>query len=630
MSLYKITNNTLGERIASYFPNGRFNTWVTSVIPTGDAKKVDEKASDKAISLKGNLKPIAGSERFKIINSRIPRHVSVATLAIGDPDFLPFSFLERGLRCGKAVCRILRSFSVGELIDLLERRNYVVKEIPEEILKPLLEKIGINLLSLWTDKTISEVKQGQIFKAQIQSYSNDIIIIPVATGFLVGRNYLITNQHVLLDKSLLNRFRVQFQYQNNLLINNPGPVEYLLDENFLVSNSELDYALFRVKPLEDEQRKDARLSFQEAGDNFGWLPLYADSKVIAPPITPEEAQANMDQFEGAIGEIDKERIRVLGWSGDAVNLIQHPRGRRKEIVLYNSRVKEIYPELLEYVTDVEPGTSGAPVFNAQWQLTALHHSVLIDVMDENDDNKASTVASISCLGTRISRIVQDLKERDKEENISDFLNEFVIQEGQTPLLGRIFLYAGRKREISTAKDSEFDSNFEALSMKAIGQKVAELVQQARIEIFEVPTNLSDDEAIDWINKHTYQAGDVAIDIRMNNFSDKPKVRGAVVAYFGENRERKSHGEMVLQSLLKSIPTLPARGVVPDWSEDPKGEGLDFCGKVRMPSLVLYLGFLTNVEDCQIIQNDSKDLAIPEGIARGLVEWVSLLSPLSIA
>jgi endonuclease/exonuclease/phosphatase family metal-dependent hydrolase/S1-C subfamily serine protease len=60
--------------------------------------------------------------------------------------------------------------------------------------------------------------------------------------------------------------------------------------------------------------------------------------------------------------------------GERVNIIQHPGGRPKEIAIYENDVTRVLDKVIRYRTDTEPGSSGSPVFNGQWDLVALHHA----------------------------------------------------------------------------------------------------------------------------------------------------------------------------------------------------------------------------------------------------------------
>jgi endonuclease G, mitochondrial len=59
--------------------------------------------------------------------------------------------------------------------------------------------------------------------------------------------------------------------------------------------------------------------------------------------------------------------------GEVANIVQHPDGRLKEVVLRENRLVARLDTVLHYVADTEPGSSGSPVFNNQWQAIALHH-----------------------------------------------------------------------------------------------------------------------------------------------------------------------------------------------------------------------------------------------------------------
>jgi V8-like Glu-specific endopeptidase len=42
--------------------------------------------------------------------------------------------------------------------------------------------------------------------------------------------------------------------------------------------------------------------------------------------------------------------------------------------MYHNLVTYSDDKIVQYLTDTEPGSSGSPVFNSQWQVVALHHS----------------------------------------------------------------------------------------------------------------------------------------------------------------------------------------------------------------------------------------------------------------
>ena len=102
---------------------------------------------------------------------------------------------------------------------------------------------------------------------------------------------------------------------------------------------------------------------------------------------------------------------------ERVNIIQHPRGRAKEVALHNNKVVRILRDVIRYSTDTEPGSSGSAVFNNDWELVALHHAGFVS---------GSTVENE---GIRMASVVTDL--------IRQMRNEATASDGLAELLGTI-------------------------------------------------------------------------------------------------------------------------------------------------------------------------------------------------
>ena len=60
--------------------------------------------------------------------------------------------------------------------------------------------------------------------------------------------------------------------------------------------------------------------------------------------------------------------------GEYVTIVQHPRGEKKQVALRENKIVDIPDRFLHYAADTEPGSSGSPVFNDQWEVVALHHA----------------------------------------------------------------------------------------------------------------------------------------------------------------------------------------------------------------------------------------------------------------
>src|SRR5262249_30724307 len=60
--------------------------------------------------------------------------------------------------------------------------------------------------------------------------------------------------------------------------------------------------------------------------------------------------------------------------GAPAYVIQHPRGERKRIGFIRNQVSYVDDRVVHYLTDTQVGSSGAPVFDAQGRIVALHHA----------------------------------------------------------------------------------------------------------------------------------------------------------------------------------------------------------------------------------------------------------------
>jgi lysophospholipase L1-like esterase len=179
--------------------------------------------------------------------------------------------------------------------------------------------------------------------------------IAFGSGFLCGnRNFIMTNNHVLPDKSSAAASTVEFDYDHDT-------TEYrvtLRPEEFFLTSKELDFTIVACDPS-------------------------------ALPDTIEAVKLP--------------RGKHLITRKERVNIVQHPQGRRKEIALHDNTVSYVYDKAIRYTTDTEGGSSGSPVFNNRWELCALHHAGW-----KGDDGAAINE------GIRISAIVEYLSNIDNE------------------------------------------------------------------------------------------------------------------------------------------------------------------------------------------------------------------------
>ena len=127
-----------------------------------------------------------------------------------------------------------------------------------------------------------------------------------------------------------------------MIFGQPRPTEvFELDpERFFMTDPALDFALVAVKPR-------SRVGTPLQG--YGFKPL--------------------------IGEQGKILV------SQSVNIVQHPDGRPKEVVIRNNQLIDLFDDqddvpFCHYLADTEQGSSGSPVYNDQWEIVALHHQAV--------------------------------------------------------------------------------------------------------------------------------------------------------------------------------------------------------------------------------------------------------------
>ncbi|MBU6229695.1 MAG: glucosaminidase domain-containing protein [Cyanobacteria bacterium REEB459] len=158
------------------------------------------------------------------------------------------------------------------------------------------------------------------------------------------------------------------------------------------------------------------------------------------------------------------------------------------------------------------------------------------------------------------------------------------------------------------------STTEAAEMIQVRNLVVAELRSRGLAVLSVPDELSAAQTLNWINARC-RFDDVALEIRAGAYSD-PAVRGSAAYYIAQNEVRRTQGEALLVSLRRRVPQLPSRGVKPD-TESAIGQ-LPFLRLVNCPSLVMEIGYLSNLQDLATIQGQRRDVAL--GIADGLAAW----------
>ncbi len=219
---------------------------------------------------------------------------------------------------------------------------------------------------------------------RIRFFDLDINKNVLATGFLISNDLLLTNQHVFKRHNSFNNAFIEFDYEFDVNGQEEPKITFAIDPSkFFYAFEDLDFAVVGVKPAD------------ETGTH-----LLTDRGYIV-----------LNPGMGKIG------------LGDYASIIQFPDGNWQQIALRENKVLDITkPDALIYSTDTAPGSSGAPVFNDQWQAIALHSAGVAkkdnqgnyldvngNIIPEIDGGiDGSQIVWVSNTGMRISSVLDNI------------------------------------------------------------------------------------------------------------------------------------------------------------------------------------------------------------------------------
>ena len=150
------------------------------------------------------------------------------------------------------------------------------------------------------------------------------------TGFRIGSDLLLTNWHVLHrkgDGTRATAVTAEFGYEDDGRGGALGPTVIPCDVASIVTSQADDWAIIRAtQPLTDV-----------------W-PIIRLSEAVVPTLD------------------------------EPAYIIQHPGGDRKRLGFVRNQVSFFDDRVVHYLTDTREGSSGAPVFDGQGQLIALHRA----------------------------------------------------------------------------------------------------------------------------------------------------------------------------------------------------------------------------------------------------------------
>jgi len=241
---------------------------------------------------------------------------------------------------------------------------------------------------------------------------------------------MMTNNHVLASGAEAEFVQLELDFEAMIFGEAKRTEVFELDPGrFFMTDIELDFALVAVKP---KSRAGTAL------DVYGFKPL--------------------------IGEQGKIIV------SQPVNIIQHPDGRPKEVVIRNNQLIDLFdnqPDIpfCHYLADTEEGSSGSPVFNDQWEIVALHHQAVpkTNTEDELLDADGAVIRKgedpgrivwIANEGIRTSRLVRHIEANPPADAAMLQIHDTLLRTWRKNAAPAAQLAAIDNRRVNTATGNE--------------------------------------------------------------------------------------------------------------------------------------------------------------------------------
>ncbi|MGH7999568.1 MAG: effector-associated domain EAD1-containing protein [Brasilonema sp.] len=254
----------------------------------------------------------------------------------------------------------------------------------EKIIKKTNSFIDVNT---WREKL--GIIEAQVCRIEITNNNNTK---EFCTGFLIAPNVVVTNYHVIesvdLGQATPSNIILRFDYKQlaDGKIINKGTEYRLVESDWLIDKSpytentlptpdELDYALLRIDGVPGEE--PIGKNPDPNAPQRRWISLPTEHYEFSPE-TP-------------------------------LLIVQHPKAQPLKLAFDTDAIISINENgtIVKYKTNTEPGSSGSPCFDINWNLVALHHSG--DPDWRNPTYNAGTPFSAICSRLEKQGLLADLR-----------------------------------------------------------------------------------------------------------------------------------------------------------------------------------------------------------------------------
>jgi len=316
----------------------------------------------------------------------------------------------------KQLSQLIRNlFEPGELKRMLmfaEEININNITLADNYEAQVFDVIGDSQRKGWTPKLLNAVREARPQNATLLAFSQQFDLAPINTPARPTLEKLIVDTNSFLDvakwRTNLGRIERQvcairlngqaagtgFLLGPDVVMTNYHVVNNVIDKKISPQNAEI---VFDFKQLADGTTLSKGSSHTLADDwlidysPYSQVDLVALDQKSSPP-QPDELDYALLRVSGSpgnavFGDPQNPESPTRGWlkpaeaphdflSKPALFIVQHPKGQPLKLALDTNAVLDMNPNQTRviYRTNTEPGSSGSPCFDQNWNLVALHHS----------------------------------------------------------------------------------------------------------------------------------------------------------------------------------------------------------------------------------------------------------------